>query len=300
MTRELKLALIIAVTLVLGVLVLVSDHLSVQRRPKLADSVSVQPERTPPPPVVEAPSTPAVAEPLKVTEPKVSETKLADALTKEEPVVEIMQGESRKVAKADDELRKAVEARGGTIDEQGNVRIPPLATAKSEAIKAAPEFAKASRETSPDIADQFAARPPVKSAESGKVHTVVSGDSAFKIARQYLGDGKYWKKIIDANPKAFAADGQVKLGSRIVIPAMDVPGPTKAAPVTKPAPTRLAAKPATKKPYTIRKGDTLHGIAKRELGSSQRADEILKLNKSVIKDPAALAVGVAIVLPTEE
>ncbi|MCX5689962.1 MAG: hypothetical protein NTV94_09315, partial [Planctomycetota bacterium] len=188
MTRELKLALIIAVTLVLGVLVLVSDHLSVQRRPKLADSVSVQPERTPPPPVVEAPRAPMVTEPSKVSEPKVSETKLADALTKEEPVVEIMQGESRKVAKADDELRKAVEARGGTIDDQGNVRIPPFATSKPEVLPTGPALAKASRETSVDIGDQYTSKMSAKAADSGKVHTVVNGDSAYKIARQYLGD----------------------------------------------------------------------------------------------------------------
>ena len=309
MTRELKLALIIGVTLVLGVLVLISDYLSTQRRPQLADSVSVQPERTPPPPVVEAPRETPREEPGVVPAPAKSETRLAEALD-ESPVVEINQRDgtksTTKVAKAevDDALRKAIEERGGSIV-NGEIKLPPAAGIRKEAIGGGVPLP---RETSPIdepvVGVKVAGGRGVPSGvQAGKSHTVVSGDSAFKIARQYLGDGKYWKKIIDANPKAFAADGQVKVGSMVVIPSFEAPAPSmKTMPPVepKPSPTRLASKPAPRKPYTIRKGDTLHSIAKRELGSARRADEIMKLNKTLIKDPEALVVGVAIVLPSQE
>lgn len=303
MTRELKLALIIGVTLVLGVLVLISDYVSTLRRPQLADSVSVQPERTPPPPVVEAPRETPREAPGDVPAPARSETRLAEALD-ESSVVEINQRDGSKaptkVAKAevDDALRKAIEERGGSIV-NGEIKLPPAALVKKEPIGGG---VPRPRETSP-IDEPVVAVKGASGAPSGKSHTVVSGDSAFKIARQYLGDGKYWKKIIEANPKAFAADGQVKVGSKVVIPAFEPPSSNiKSMPPVepKPSPTRLAAKPAPRKPYTIRKGDTLHSIAKRELGSARRADEIMKLNKSLIKDPEALVVGVAIVLPSQQ
>jgi nucleoid-associated protein YgaU len=47
--------------------------------------------------------------------------------------------------------------------------------------------------------------------------------------------------------------------------------------------------------YTIRRGDTLWGIAERRLGSGQRWREIADLNPGL--DPARLSIGQEIVLP---
>lgn len=66
-------------------------------------------------------------------------------------------------------------------------------------------------------------------------------------------------------------------------------------------PSYLAAAPydpnvPQRRPYVVRKGDTLAQIAKRELGASSRWTEIAALNPGL--DPSRLKVGAPIALPT--
>lgn len=51
--------------------------------------------------------------------------------------------------------------------------------------------------------------------------------------------------------------------------------------------------------YTVKKGDTLSRIAKRELGSYNRYREIYDSNRSAIKDPNVLTVGSQLVIPAK-
>ncbi len=51
--------------------------------------------------------------------------------------------------------------------------------------------------------------------------------------------------------------------------------------------------------YKIRANETLRSIANRTLGDSHRADEILELNRTVIKDPNDLTTGQEIKLPED-
>jgi len=314
-TRELKLALIIAVTLILSVMVLISDHLSVQRRPVVASEVAVQPDRVPPPPVVEAPAPVAstVGDALDGMPAEPAADQAADQATDQGSSTTVAMGETDEHT----ELAKAIERVGGTVKD-GEIVIPENAT------KVKSPVVELTQETPAGPAPKStAAGKSTTSGPKGRTHVVAPGDSAFKIARQYLGDGKYWKQIKEANPKAFANDAELKVGTEIVIPEVRQAAPKAApAPVTpaKSSPTRLAQDPkspttktvATKstvaskgkdsskgKQYTIRKGDTLHAIAKRELGSSGRVDEIMRMNRGVIKDPTTLPLGVAIVLPSD-
>ncbi len=64
-----------------------------------------------------------------------------------------------------------------------------------------------------------------------------------------------------------------------------------------PQPT-LPAKPL--KRHTIHDGDTLESLAVRYLGDSQRAAEILQLNRNVLSDPELLPIGMTIVIPPAE
>ncbi len=301
-TRELKLALIIAVTLILSVMVLISDHLSVQRRPVVAAEVSVQPDRVPPPPVVEAPAVPVAS-----TVGDALGEATADAVADQSSGAKtVAMGEVDEHA----ELAKAIERVGGQVKD-GEIVLPETnAPGKPPVVELKQDIPQAgSPKPSPS-------RPVGMSSVKARTHVVAPGDSAFKIARQYLGDGKYWKQIKEANPKAFANDAELKVGTEIVIPEVrpSTPKVAPAAPVTKSSPTRLAqgstsstktvatakGKESSKgKQYTIRKGDTLHAIAKRELGSSGRVDEIMRMNRGVIKDPTTLPLGVAIVLPSD-
>lgn len=53
------------------------------------------------------------------------------------------------------------------------------------------------------------------------------------------------------------------------------------------------------KEYTIQKGDTLSGIAQREMGGAHRWKYLYELNKDKIKNPNKLKVGATIVIPVE-
>lgn len=57
----------------------------------------------------------------------------------------------------------------------------------------------------------------------------------------------------------------------------------------------LAPQPPANRTYTIRKGDTLWSIAKREYGNGQRWKEIAQANPSV--DPKKMLIGQQVVLP---
>lgn len=54
------------------------------------------------------------------------------------------------------------------------------------------------------------------------------------------------------------------------------------------------------RPYRLRDGDTLEGIAERLLGNRGRAVEIFEVNRGVLARPDLLPVGVTIVLPARE
>jgi nucleoid-associated protein YgaU len=49
--------------------------------------------------------------------------------------------------------------------------------------------------------------------------------------------------------------------------------------------------------YTVQAGDTLEGIAARELGDASRWPEIVALNRHAISDPDQIFVGQVLILP---
>jgi nucleoid-associated protein YgaU len=69
---------------------------------------------------------------------------------------------------------------------------------------------------------------------------------------------------------------------------------------------RVAARPrrtdsasGRRRHYKVRRYDTLRSIARDALGDSHRADEILDLNRDLIKDPSQLVVGQLLELPAD-
>jgi nucleoid-associated protein YgaU len=59
-----------------------------------------------------------------------------------------------------------------------------------------------------------------KQAQKAKVHTVVSGDSLWAIAAEYLGDGSRWPEIYEAN-KGVIGDNpnMIHIGQELTIPS---------------------------------------------------------------------------------
>jgi LysM domain len=90
-------------------------------------------------------------------------------------------------------------------------------------------------------------------------------------------------------PKPAALDGDV------LVLRLGGPGGAAGKPAAKAqAPAPRAAQPAEEPPaaaatYVVQPGDTLSGIAARELGSARLADELARLNG--ITDPGALRIG---------
>ncbi len=118
-------------------------------------------------------------------------------------------------------------------------------------------------------------------ATENKTHVVVSGEILSDIALKYYKSSKLWKKIADANPTVDPRNLQV--GQKLIIPGMAAKSAD---------PTVVTA--AGERTYTVKSGDTLYVVAKKELGSASRWKEIEKLNNISSSD---LHVGQVIKLP---
>lgn len=79
--------------------------------------------------------------------------------------------------------------------------------------------------SAPSEADSPASREPTVESDpeatptsERRVHTVVSGDTLYDLAREYYGDASEWRRIRDANSERIAAGNKLRLGTELVIP----------------------------------------------------------------------------------
>ncbi len=113
---------------------------------------------------------------------------------------------------------------------------------------------------------------------NGASYTVQPGDTLSGIAEEQLGDATRWPEIFALNRGTIRDPDQISPGQVLTLPG-DTPG--------QPGP-RI---------YTVQPGDTLSGIAERELGDANRWPEIFERNRDVISDPDQIFPGQALVLP---
>jgi len=149
---------------------------------------------------------------------------------------------------------------------------------------------------------------------AGRTYVVQAGDTVSEISERELGTYKRWREIVAANPGLDPA--RLKVGQKLALPDGVVAARATAEPATtdrstgRPTNTggtgRVAdATPADRTPtgeragagstYVVQAGDTLTGIAARELGDDERWREIQALNDGL--DPRRLAVGMRLELP---
>jgi len=141
---------------------------------------------------------------------------------------------------------------------------------------------------------------PVRSAAApkGRTHVVAEGESMYRLAERYLGNGADWKKIADANPGKVGPEGQLVTGVELVIPGAAAPSTPITATPPKPAPTP-ATKPQARpeKTYTVRAGDSLFSIAKSQMGNGGAWEKLYQANRDKLKNPDQVREGMTLRIP---
>ena len=103
-----------------------------------------------------------------------------------------------------------------------------------------------------------------------------------------------WQAVIDKMIEASNTQLSAQSAANSEITAATEQSQTVAEPTT---PASDNKQTTTYDTYTIKKGDTLSGIAKKKLGSSSRWREIYELNKDIIKNPNLIYANQKIKLP---
>lgn len=333
MTRELKLALIVGFTLVLVVTVLISDHLSKARQVKLDtgnSQLTVGPAQWPrevgggntpsmnpvPGPLAQIPET-------KPAEPKAMPSQVADSTPREpspEPLVSKVADAGKpamesvpelRLGRTPDPLAEEIKARGGTVDNKtGTFQLPVTARVdRTPTGDPRPTSGSAEKIAPPTV------KPTTSTPTPGEQsYTIAAGDSAFKVAEKFYGDGKAWRKLAEFNAGKVGKDGEVRAGQTIRIPTSEVllgKASPKVKELTKAADPKLpkADKKATDKKlpeapkaaktYVVQKGDSLGAIAQKTMGSSKKMGELLAANSDVIDDEDNVPAGTVLKIPVK-
>ena len=126
-----------------------------------------------------------------------------------------------------------------------------------------------------------------------ETHRVQAGDTMSSLSERYYGSVKYVRFLIESNPQIADPD-KLTIGMSIKIPAKPASG---AVPTTASGTNARPADPA-RRTYKVQPGDTFYEIARNQLGSSSRWQELFELNKEIVHgDPKRLHVGQVLVLP---
>ncbi|GAG50719.1 unnamed protein product, partial [marine sediment metagenome] len=130
-----------------------------------------------------------------------------------------------------------------------------------------------------------------------KTYTVQEDDNLWKLAERFYGDGSLWTRIDDANRDVIPPSNVLQVGTVLVIPEVG-PGTAEVLPppsrVEGPPPLPPAADTTT---YTVERGDTLYGIARKLYGDGNLHTTILEANRDRVPDPRKIPVGTVLVIP---
>jgi nucleoid-associated protein YgaU len=210
----------------------------------------------------------------------------------------------------DSGIEAAVRNQGGHI--QGDtIYVPGLQTAREVTAREVPSSLQPPAPApAPLRVTEVATSAPFVPAVPDRVHVVASGDSVFKLCAKYYGDGKVWRKLAKYNGLSETPPPALKIGQKLKVPSAEVLlGRAPVAPAATPS-TVIPAGPAPQvrqlladtgaiktRPYVVKKGDSLAAIAQKELGTIKRANEILELNKKVIKTADNIPLGATLQIP---
>lgn len=126
---------------------------------------------------------------------------------------------------------------------------------------------------------------PVKAttAKETVYYTVVAGDTLWKIAEKYYGDGNYWKIIFANNAATIKDPNKIFAGQKLILEAGHH--------------GNMTAQIAESTGYTVKPGDTLWKIAQKVYGNGKKWKKIYEANSNVILDPEKIYVGQVLMIP---
>lgn len=279
MTREHKLALIVGFSLVLVVGILISDHLSPASLDEPLETLSFNLPLAEPEPFV-VPSTrlrEADSEP-----PAQSEAAQPAQTSTREPIV----------LPAAEPPKAAMSSPTGPVEiVQGSGRSGGPAVTTDSSASPVPGFVPVEPERSVRVQV-------TESAAVYAKYVVQEGDTVAGIARRFLGSDVRWPEIQALNPDRVGKDGSVRAGVTLKVPASSPAGGRLLNTQGSTLARAGAADAGSKRIYVVKANDTLSQIAQRELGTSKRMDEILRLNKDKIQNPDEIYEGLKLVLPS--
>lgn len=133
-------------------------------------------------------------------------------------------------------------------------------------------------------------------APAGMEYTLQSGDTLEGLARRFLHDGSKWRAIADANPGL--NPNALKVGQTIKIPGADKAASSGSTQNTSTGGGTSSGTTSTANTYTVQKGDTLIGIARKVYGSDSDWKRILEANAATLKGNAeAIQPGMKLTIP---
>ncbi|MGC3966422.1 MAG: LysM peptidoglycan-binding domain-containing protein [Pirellulales bacterium] len=131
-------------------------------------------------------------------------------------------------------------------------------------------------------------------------YVVAPGDTLFSIAQKVYGDGSLYRALFAYNSDRYPHAEDIRSGNVLDVPPAeflkqrypDLLGATEASA----APTSRAAAPGGT--YTVREGDTLFDIARKQLGQASRWTELYEANRALLGENLEnLRPGVTLRLP---
>lgn len=126
------------------------------------------------------------------------------------------------------------------------------------------------------------------------IYTVERGDSLWKIAAKFYGQGSSWRIIYQDNAAAIKNPGRLYAGQRLIIRLTEMAVATYTPELTVSIPSTETLEGTA---YRVQKGDRLWTIARRAYGSGRLWTIIYEANKDVIADPERIREGQVIAIP---
>ena len=115
-------------------------------------------------------------------------------------------------------------------------------------------------------------------------YTVQKGDTLWKIAVKFFGDGNQWRKIYEDNKDVLGNPDRIYAGQVLKIIVTTASGSQETV-------------PAAGGTYTVQPGDSLWKIAVKAYGNGRRWTKIYEANKDRISDASRIRVGQVLVIP---